>query len=250
METFRTLFKLIIRHSFYPQKNGRFIQVRPDLTTQRTLHNHACVFRQVAPDEWAIAGKRETEETPDVSSLPPSIHFLLAITDPDFFYYTVPALPAISSKIAIRFRLLQQAYNQQEIICDTLVSEMKKTTDGPILCVLQYTAARRYWEYLLIPRVGKTENRQLFLSDTENIIPFGPATPVEWEGTQAYRVRTETPVELHAAYPGSIQLYEKKSFGTQSRGTVKKLLCKQVPPPAPAQLIGQTKDTIQRILYF
>lgn len=250
METFWTLFKLIIRHSFYPEGNGRFIQVEPDQATRRTLHNHACVFLAVAPNEWAIAGKRETEEALFLSSPLPPLQFQLTLTDPHFFYYTAPVLPVITSDTGIRCHLPQQVYNRQIISCDTLLSDMRKTTDSPITCRLQYTAARRYWEYLLIPRVEKTVYRQLFLADTENIIPFGPATPVEWKGTQAYRIRTETPIELHSSYPGSIQLYEKKSFGAQSRETVKKLLCKSVPPPAPEQLIGETKDTIQRILYF
>lgn len=250
MNSFEILFKLMVSHSFYPGGNCPAIQIRPDAATGHVLHKYAYLFIQLATNEWGILGEKENGPPIPMSADLPALRFRLTITDVSFLYYTAPALPTVTSETPVRCDYSQTSHSRQEIICDQLIASLGKTADAPILCSLAYTAARRYWEYLLIPRTGKIENRSIFLSDTENIFRFGPPAPVEWNGTQIYRIRTEHPVDLHSSYPTTIQLYEKKSFGTQSRETVKKLLCKNVSPPSPTQLTDGMKDTIQQILYF
>lgn len=247
MNSFEILFKLTVSHSFYPEGNYPEIRIQPDANTARLLHNQGYLFIRLSANGWGILGERGSGHT--IHTQPPVLCFQLTITDANFLYYTAPALPAVTSETAIRCNCSPTSYSQQEIICDELISDLGKT-DAPIVCSLAYTAARRYWEYLLIPRAGTIENRLIYLSDTENIFRFGAPEPVEWNGTQVYRIRTEHPVDLHSTYPTTIQLYEKKSFGAQSRETVKKLLCKNVAPPSPAQLTDGMKDTIQHLLYF
>lgn len=250
MNSFEILFKLIVSHSFYPERSCPAIRIQPDAATERLLYNYAYLFTQLAPNEWGILGEKENGPSVSTLSDPGALRFRLTITDASFLYYTEPALPTVRSETPVRCNRSPASYSQQEIICDQLIPRLGKEKDGPMSCSLIYTAARRYWEYLVIPRTGKIENRSIFLSDTENIFRFGLPAPVEWNGTQVYRIRTEHPVDLHSSYPTLIQLYEKKSFGTQSRETVKKLLCKNVSPPSPSQLTDGMKDTIQQILYF
>ena len=250
MNSFEILFKLIVNHSFYSEGSCPILRIQPDAATERLLHNYTYCFIRLTPNEWAILGEKGNSTPAGPLRDLPALRFQLSFTDAGFLYYTIPAEPAVTSETPIRCHSSQTSHSRQEIVCDHLLTDLEKATDAPLVCTLTYTAARRYWEYLLIPRTGTLENRSIFLSDTENIFRFGAAEPVQWNGTQIYRIRTEHPVDLHSSYPPTIQLYEKKSFGTQSRETVKKLLCKNVSPPSPAQLADGRKDTIQHILYF
>lgn len=247
MDPFEILFRMSIHHSYYPERKCPVIQLQPDLATKRLFHNYQYIFKQLDRHEWAIVGKKEEDRTP-VNA--PPVCFQLTVTDPHFLYYTSSFLPEIDSASGLHFDVRSHSYAQQEIECKDLISQIQEADSLPLTCSLLYTASQRYWEFLLISRTGKAENRSIFLSDTENNIPFGPSERIEWNGTPVYRIRTLHPVDLHALYSTTIQLYEHKTFGSQSRETVKKLLCKNVTPPSPAQLTGETKDTIQQIFYF
>lgn len=247
MNPFEILFKMTIHHTYYPERKCPVIHLQPDPATKRLFHNYQYIFTQVDMHEWAIVGQKEENEKVAIS---PPVCFQLTVTDPHFLYYTSSLLPEITSKTGLRFDISSHSYKQQDIVCKDLISRIQEEKALPLTCSLLYTAPQRYWEYLLIPRSGKTENRSILLSDTENIIPFGPSERIEWNGTPVYRIRTLQPVDLHALYSTTIQLYEHKTFGSQSRETVKKLLCKNVTPPLPAQLTGETKNTIQQIIYF
>lgn len=247
MNPFEILFRMTIYHSYYPERKCPVIQVEPDLATKRLFYNYQYIFKQLDTHNWAIIGEKEKKKALPIS---PPVCFLLTVTDPYFLYYTSSSSPEISSEAGLHFDLLPPLYEQQKIECKDLLSRIEESEPLPLTCSLLYTALQRYWEYLLIPRTGGAENRSLLLSDTENNIPFGPPEHIEWNGTLIYRIRTLQPVNLHALYSTTIQLYEQKTFGSQSRETVKKLLCKNVKPPLPTQLTGEKKDTIQQILYF
>lgn len=247
MNPFEILFRMTIHHSYYPERKCPVISIEPDPATRRLFHNYQYIFKRLDTHEWAIVGKKEENET---ATTPPPVRFQLTVTDPHFLYYTSSLLPEITTESGLHFDVLTHSYKQHEIECKDLLLRIEEGASLPLTCSLSYTTPQRYWEYLLIPRTGKAENRSLLLSDTENTIPFGPSECSEWNGLPIYRIRTLHPVDLHALYSTTIQLYEHKTFGSQSRETVKKLLCKNVTPPLPAQLTGETKDTIQQIIYF
>lgn len=248
MNQYDTLYKYCIIHPYFDDGKCTAIRVHPEAETLRALANYRCIFRQMADNEWHIIG--EIPATPgDWLHACHPIRLTATIQDPHFLWYTTSLLPTGIRGESLCCHSGKDSLKTFEIRLNP--GEVATlTADHPKEYALSYHVPSLYWEYLLIPRNGQSEERSLLLSDATGEISFDAPVPTLWNGSKAYKTRSTSPIPLRAHYPFQLQLYEKKGFGPAGSDIVRRLLSKRVHFPMPGQFVPSALHSIQQILYF
>lgn len=244
MMYFNTILRLSILHEYFNDKKCHAIQLYADKQTLHTLNNNQWVLKQTDRNEWMLIGDISNSLTNLIPTRPDIIRLKATVTDSLFLYYTNSLLPDSLSDTAIQCHAEEGHFRSFEIRFPITKEILEKARESHFAeQVIQYTAPRRYWEYLLISRTNTEESKDIYLLDTEGVIPFGATERIDWNGRRAYSIRSLEPVTLKERYPIHIQLFERKKLG-------KKLLSKNIQPPTPGQFIPEKKNTIQQVIYF
>lgn len=253
---YRPLYNLCIKHDYFDKGICRAIQCR---IAEATLWNRrGLLFLPVSPNEWTILYDKDSagvDTTADVLTLN------MEIIDPAFVLYThwndfhpgsaySMELPAETGSIE-GASVIREAVPKQDIgfgfcqvhlrMTEKLFSAAQRGT--PMNCTLQFHAIECQWEYLLVPRKGKTVVAEKFImEETEGKLHFSPFTLIKTYGQELLRTVSEEAIPMREHYP-----YKLKVSSFAGNSGRKRIVLKHAAPPEPDKFLDVSPGLLRQV---
>lgn len=250
MTAAREVWKVKVTHGYYSGGSAPDMEVRVSEATKRLLARRGCLWRLMAPGEWALVGFGAARfDADDVAEAEVVVRNkdLPLLTDMEWpgarECYEIKVEPA-SSVARIKEHSDDRAgARDAETIVRLLLPVGKAPQDGAPLTELVFDAPKKYWEYCFLPRDGHAD-KILKLEEAGGKISFSECESVTMWGHEALRCRSTEKIRMAADYSRyRLKLYEFLKHG-------RKELIGRVPYPDYRLMWEDAKDTIYGIVYF
>ena len=233
--TFDIWAKITFKHDFFHTKQN-YINLKPDLKTEKLLLKLGLVFKKEDDSTWIILRKNKEKITVKSEIL----KFNMTIIDPDFFYYTNENFEITNEISKIKTFGKQGVWKQLEIHIDDFVLKQNQFIDVNIKSV------SKFFEFIIIPKPESTHQIMKLTEDKNNLI-FHPDEIDIFQAEQksVYRFVSAEKIYLRESYDYKISLWEIEKDGTK-----KQIFDKIASPNSSAISVINSGDTISSYIYF
>lgn len=257
MESYRILYRIRIRHDYFNGQPCKSLECRLTDAGEALAFRRGLLFRETAPDEWALLFGQEPDTENDVlflnlvntSSMLP-IYTACEGWEPSANYEL--RLPASGETVEV-FKTMRPTGKKRAIgsgFCTLflrLTDEMLQAAKAgkPMQTVLHFEAAEAQWEFQFFHRENEPlPSGQLVLEDRNGQLKFTAFEEQEIRGRKAWITRSESRIRMSRDYPYTLRLI------LYNEGTQKRVLLARVAPPEPGQYLDAPKGILRRICIF
>lgn len=234
MEMLNYIWKLELRHEYFRNGSCQEITITPTGETYSWLRRRGYFWRRAGMSEWSLLSMgRLLPEQGD------RLEVIVSVTDPRFHYQTDEWEASIPKEYLLPGSM---GAHPRELCRLNLAPADGNWANGPYTTEITFRAARKYWEYILIPRDGN-QARQLELDEAEKKIAFTAPESFLFMERKVLRCRSLEKIPSCEWYDYSLRLSEVLPVG-------RRLLMRQVSVPQPGMFADMPTDTMRHLLYF
>lgn len=257
MESYRKLYQISVKHEYFGEKPCPSLRLSLSRESEALMHRRAMLFCEMGIGSWMLLFNEEPDTRNDV------LHLELSVVDPQFALYTDWPGFKPSDRYELQLPTSEGLIDATSAIVHTdrkrsigsgfcsvalrLNEKLVKAAQSgkPNEAVLQFHAPKKQWEYLFVPQGDEEiDGKQLLLEDATGHIKFGPFTPYEAYGREAWRTVSENPIPMRDTYGCKLRLAAMLNNGKQKR-----ILLSQIEPPQPGRYMD-CRESLRQVCYY
>lgn len=263
MEEYKTLVTLQMKHDYFDNQvcSAITIRVRPESVI--LLRDRQLLFRQQAANRWSLIGNTHGGGVYDGQD---QLRFDFVLKDPLFLYYTKWKKHDLEDHFQVNLSGLSEDTDvvqklektpEKNLQAGTLFSGYldlsnnmysKAIKGEPDQIGLNFQAPEVVWEYLLIPRQEKKEEKNLVFEDAHGRLKFSKpeGTTVDFVDKPIWRCQSQGPIKIKEYYDYQLELSEILKTNPE----IKRKIVKNVECPKPGRFHDVKDGFLRQIVYF